>query len=346
MTLEQRNSSPVVRSEKLPWKCVSLENHRIIPLQQDGVLDANTLDSKALNDPSVLAQYNVCVHVETVPCCTLAIDQHDAQPLSHAVVSTDFHLYEQAALNYWARTQVIDASEAAEAINPLTFVTFSPQVQYPVQFSCANGLPSKLDPRYVVSQTKPLLGIYRNRRLTDQSILVVEQLNAHGCGQLTVYSFQADQRASGQKAAILEDQFTGLDYATLAPSACLSCYGIDIDQLQARTFSSTTHAVATLKRYIEQDRQAIDAGKVAYQYRADKLLVSFFAWTVGVNYYNAASWCVSVLTRANLLKAVRFDDEYRIPSCQSWGSRLFGTPDNALPLPELSSSHAVSSHGH
>lgn len=324
--------------QAIPWRCVGLDEQQIVPLRLDnGDLHPDTLDEIALEDIQTLATNNFCVHVDRVPRCALACEENFT-PIFQPVISTDLCIYERLELEKWIAAKN-EETQMPRFRSTVTGENFLPNLQYWVRFSSSGTLTSKLDPRREFDREHPILVVFEKK---EKSLLAIEKMDDHGCGQLTIYSFHKKHLQNGSEGVYIEEQsFRNLDYAMLDQWLILSEYAVSLEEIQTRTVGSTAQAVAHLERQIANDKTALAVVQPQPQtyfsnrYLSGLLALLFFRRSQQADWLSAY---LAVLMQTHILSQTRFDSGYeRLQPASGFGRLFLRTPHSerrALPAPD------------
>ncbi len=262
------------------WKCVSLAGQRL-----------------ASYDPCDLDEFNLCVHVKTLPCCCLT-----NRPIMQSVVVNDGVVYQKSALDRQYAHQDIGKSR-------VTRLDFLPHRQYWLRFSCGGPQYSKLDSDKTFSHDYPIIGIFRGKIADDREderkiILMVEKKDDHGCGCLMVYSVVQEKIEKLTHLFIKEQSFLHLDYAMLDKKLLLGAYCRD-EQHQSLVINVTTEIVSQLEQAVYQQSRALVAGNICYNEKPENVasdLFSFFFYAVcRIEPHNVNSLFISLLSHSGMI---------------------------------------------
>ena len=340
MTNEPETPTQPQRRQRqaIPWRCVGLDEQQIVPLRLDnGDLHPDTVDEIALEDIETFANNSFCIHVAAVPICKLSY-RENTTPILRPVVSTDGCIYDKDKLECWILTNT-QGNKSVEFTSIITGEDFLPNVQYWVRFSSSGTLTSKLDPRREFDREHPILVVFEKK---EKSLLAIEKMDDHGCGQLTIYSFHKKHLQNGSEGVYIEEQsFRNLDYAMLDQWLILSEYAVSLEEIQTRTVGSTAQAVAHLERQIANDKTALAVVQPQPQtyfsnrYLSGLLALLFFRRSQQADWLSAY---LAVLMQTHILSQTRFDSGYeRLQPASGFGRLFLRTPHSerrALPAPD------------
>lgn len=233
---------------------------------------------------------------------------------------------------------------------------FFPHDQQVVCFSCTGSIPSKMNTHETIETDHSLVGIFRKEDEEPTTFLMIEKKDKNLCGRINVYQFIHTPKKilAAESLVIQKTPIHHEDYAQLTQAKLLQRYGLNREQVRARTFKVTQEKSNTLKELIKRDQQRVETKNLRYAARAGKILIETYGFLAGLfsgglEYHNEASWCIGILIQANILNnrsELKYDREYTIPQPISWGTLFLGqTPNRVLPLPKKSTTPSHSGSG-
>ncbi len=287
----------------------------------------------------------LCVHVDEMPKCLLS-----QKEITQPVIASDGQLYDKASLSTY-----LAMGNNISFVTRLPFQDISPGHKYKlVRVSCKIKLRSLLHPQKVLKNHNSLVFIARTKNNQDDAVIFVEKRIQHdnpmkcggGYGQISSYQLRPVDFDSSRKVEIRQQTLTGLAYSEVTQARLFEHYGVDTQQLLARSFISPEPKTKALERAIAEDIVRAEAGSIQYYKYAGKAGIRLWTALWFVTGYNSCNWARSLLHKAHVLQsyAMLYDRNYKLQPIvhRRLVEFLFGaTPDRIFPAIENDSQTPV-----